>query len=516
MQDANNNSTQTKFIAPKGGGPTNRKLNILCCDDEQSLLESYRYLLHKRANVDVSKSAEELKFMLKKKKYDLLFLDVHLGNGISGLKLIEETRTLSPDTLISISSGDASYANLREALREGAFDFLAKPFNEESLTEVIKRAESEIILRSTRDQLAFEQKQNREMAFIGNHPSIEKIRKMVEKIALSNGNVIIFGETGTGKEVVARMFRDLQSKVESQLGNQHSSRQKNSNKVVLPPFVALDSATIQSNTAESSLFGYEKGAFTGADKQSRGAFEEADGGIIYFDELANMPLDIQAKLLRVVQEKEVCRMGSVQAIPLQFRVIAATNQDLEVLVKEGKFKDDLYQRLSVFTVEIPPLRDRLSDIPILVGYLLDRESPEKRPVVSDEVLEIFQKYSWPGNVRELSNLMTYLITMCENNLIQTSDLPKKFQTIMKNQNQPFPEIKVPNPVSISSNSELEKEILGQSYRDFMDQMECKYLNTRVNANSNLSRCAQEIVLDRSHLYQKLKKHGITAKKDLNS
>lgn len=317
---------------------------------------------------------------------------------------------------------------------------------------------------------------------IGESPQVLKIKKQIEKAKHSPAPVIIFGETGTGKEVIARALRRT-------LPDQS-----------LEPFIAVDSSTIQSSVAESVLFGYEKGAFTGADKTTRGLFEEANGGTLYFDELANMPLEIQNKLLRVVQEKEVLRIGSTKPISLDFRIICATNQNLEVLIQQGKFKDDLYQRLCVLQIDASPLKERTEDLPLLLDHFAELHKGNQ-PKISflPETISQLKTYSWPGNIREVSNLVLYLYTMMEGELVSPLDLPPKIQ---KNLNS--------NKAPLFKNTDNDT----RSFYEAVEKFEHEFLEQKYSFfEGNVSKMAVALEMDRSYLHGKLKNFGIhTARK----
>ena len=304
---------------------------------------------------------------------------------------------------------------------------------------------------------------------------------------MSPAPVIIFGETGTGKEVIARNLR------------------KNFEDGTLEPFVAVDSGTIQSSVAESMLFGYEKGAFTGAEKATRGFFEEADGGCIYFDEIANMPLEIQNKLLRVFQEKEVLRIGSSKPISLDFRVICATNQNLDSLAKQGKFKEDLLQRLNVLQIQIPPLRERTEDIPLLLEYFSEvLRNGLPKLIFLPETLAVIQQYPFPGNIRELSNLVLYLYSMSETQEISPLDLPPKFH--LSQDSKATPDSKTGNAVE-------QFNLNIKNFYKAVEGFEKKFLDQEYKTlDGNISRMAVELGMDRSYLHSKLKNYGIHASK----
>jgi DNA-binding NtrC family response regulator len=323
---------------------------------------------------------------------------------------------------------------------------------------------------------------------------MKNLKRIIEKIRQSPVSVVITGETGTGKELVARQLRPL-----SEQGD-------------FAPFIAIDSATIQSSTAESILFGHEKGAFTGAEKLNKGIFEEAHDGVVYFDEIANMPLDIQAKLLRVLQEKEVSRLGSTKVIQLHFRTICATNCDLEKLAREGQFKYDLLQRLNVIPIHLPPLRERTEDIPLLIQHMTRKNpSPIGELQFTPEALELLKAYSWPGNIRELSNLVAYLSTLVDSPEVDVADLPPKLRDLARAQMQEqkssgsslgnLPE----NSTENSPKNSDEK----QSFYKKVAGFEEKLLNEEYHrCKGNISQLALVLGMDRSHLYTKLKEFGI--------
>jgi DNA-binding NtrC family response regulator len=314
---------------------------------------------------------------------------------------------------------------------------------------------------------------------IGTSAAIVQLMKDIEKVRRSNANVIIFAETGCGKELVARHIGAADNK----------------------PFVAVDSATITSAMAESILFGHKKGAFTGATGQSRGLFEEADGGTIYFDEIANMPIEIQAKLLRVIQEKEVMRLGSSRVLPLEFRVICATNKDLEKMSSEGKFKDDLYQRLNVIALRIPPLRERAHDLPQLAKHFFEKCRSETSPrKFSEDALQLLMKYRWPGNIRELENLIANLCAMVvDQEVVEIEDLPQRIR-----------EVEAAPIVATVSDSSSEKVIdPATDFYQYMHSLEGKVLRELHRMHQgNITQMSKSLKISRSQLYAKLNSHAI--------
>lgn len=450
------------------------KLSLCICDDDDGIRGSLRSQLSTEYQILEAAHADEAFHLVQKKTVDLMLLDIQMRTKTEGLDHLPKLVATSPETWIIMLSGLSDFRTIAEAMRRGARDYWVKGSGDfEELAHVIRRTvEMRRLDRFKGSQIRELHQNNFKQEWIGESEAVGSLRKVVEKIRRSRVSVLISGETGTGKEVVAQHLREFDERG-------------------LPcPFVAVDSATIQSSTAESQLFGYEKGAFTGADRTHKGLFEEANGGIIYFDELANMPLEIQNKLLRAIQEKEICRMGSARPIPLDFRVVSATNQDLSVWVRDGKFKADLLQRLEVVPIHLPPLRERLEDLPHLATHFLKTEC-QGRPFLTllPETLEILKNYPWPGNIRELKNLIAYLYLMVETPEIAPSDLPPKYRS---NHSTLSPS----STKSKSFYSEVEafeKNLLQKAYREY---------------DANVSRMSLELEMDRSHLYAKLKQHGI--------
>lgn len=467
-----------------------RLAQILICDDDPSFHLAIKYALKRHYECRSAYHSEEAATLLRKHSIDLLLLDVQMRTPEEGIQAIPIFKEIDPDLSIIMSTASSDLHIVKEAMKQGAADYILKDTTGVDLVHAINRTLEKRRLIRRRDQQNYEAltHQNQHL-LIGNTDSIVSLRKTIEKLRNSSANVVIHGETGTGKEVVARQLR------------------KTLPDGSLAPFVAVDSATIQSTTAESLLFGHERGAFTGAEKMTKGIFEEANGGTVYFDEIANMPLDIQAKLLRVLQEREISRLGSSRVIQLDFRVICATNQDLEELVKQGRFKDDLFQRLHVLPVYVPPLRDRKEDIPSLVEHFAKRQRPDAALRFTPDALETLKNHSWPGNVRELANLVSYVITMTEGDEVDVSDLPPKLRDSVA---------KKRNSVSIGSETSLE------TTSDFYQQVgrfESELLKKCFHQTAgNISKLALQLGMDRSHLYTKLREYGIHPRRstDMNA
>ncbi len=474
---------------------------ILICDDDSTFHLSVKYALKGGFDFTSSYNADEAITLIKKTPFDILLLDIQMRTKDEGIRYLPRIRETDPNLAVIMTSGLSDYRSVSESLKAGAVDYVTKDFGPEELKhriETVLRQRKLISRIKVKDSETLrDQKQNQ---LIGDSRAISDLRRKIEKLRNSKANILITGETGVGKEVVARLLRETLSDG------------------TLAPFISIDSSTIQSSTAESILFGHEKGAFTGADRQAKGIFEEADGGTVYFDEIGNMPVEIQSKLLRVLQEKEVIRLGSSKPIQLDFRIIAATNRDLGQMTRTGDFKVDLLQRIEVIPIHIPPLRDRVDDIPLLVDFFCKRNAPAGRVVsFSQEALRVLSFYSWPGNIRELNNIVAYVIAMSDSETIEVADLPPKLrekaalshqlsvetsksETAQKNHPQP----KVDIPHSLLSSGTL---------FDRMEAVEKAILSSEFDScEGNVSTMALRLGVDRSHLYSKLREHGLYIQK----
>ncbi|MEK6705242.1 MAG: sigma-54 dependent transcriptional regulator [Bdellovibrionota bacterium] len=467
-----------------------KQATILICDDDQTFQLALRQALKERYTVRSAYNCDEASVIIRNSQIDILLLDVQIRTPDEGLKFIPRFHELDGSLTIVMVSGQTEFTVVREAMRLGASDYIPKDSDLNELLHALDRILEKRRLLTRHEQQDFEARsqQNRHI-LIGESAVIAALRKATEKLRNTKANIIINGETGTGKEVIARLLR-------STLPDG-----------TLAPFVAIDSSTIQSSMAESLLFGHEKGAFTGADATRKGMFEEADGGIIYFDEIANMPPEIQAKLLRVLQEKEIMRLGSSRIISLDFRVVCATNKDLEKQVREGSFKDDLFQRLNVIPLNIPPLRERAQDIPLLIKHFTNLLNKQQGRNINftDCALNAFEKYSWPGNVRELSNTISYIAATSENDEIDIVDLPPKFRDIQAPST-------CETPASGIHKTSDESSIAPSGERNFyqiVGKFEHELLAREYTASEgNISKLAISLGMDRSHLYTKLREHGL--------
>jgi two-component system nitrogen regulation response regulator NtrX len=453
---------------------------VLICDDDQNIHLAIKSALGRDYDFKSAFNGDEALLILKKNDIDLVLLDMEMRTPAEGLDTIPRILDAKSDTIVIFFSGRTDLAYVKQAMKLGAYDYVPKDCGAEDLAHVFQKAIEHKALRNKQNQFHHEIRSSlQKHTLIGQSPAIQKIQKQIERARNSPAPILISGETGTGKEVVARSLRKTLSEGSFE------------------PFVSVDSSTIQSSVAESMLFGYEKGAFTGADKATRGLFEEAHSGCIYFDELGNMPLEIQNKLLRVIQEKEVLRIGSARPISLDFRVICATNRDLETLVTDGKFKDDLYQRLNVLQIHIPPLRERIEDIPLLLEHFIEiHANGQEKISFLPETIELIQRYPFPGNVRELSNLVLHLYSMSDELMIAPIDLPPRFQSSK------------PRPPTEATAQGMNID-LRQTFYDAVEGFEKTFLALAYQKlEGNITKMSSDLQMDRSYLHRKLKNYGI--------
>lgn len=352
-------------------------------------------------------SAREL---LRGNAIDILLLDLK-APVTAGLDLLEEVKTLHPQTAVIVMTAFATVNSAVEAMRTGATDYLTKPFAMDEITGVLERASErrkfDVSSRQLRERLRNQQGLGN---IIGRSPEMDKLYRILSKVAQSSHPVLILGESGTGKELVARAIH---------ANGTHATK----------PFIPVDCGSLVPTLIESELFGYVKGAFTGANRSKDGLLASAEGGTVFLDEIGELPLDLQAKLLRALQEKEIRPVGSTHRIPINVRVLAATNRDLAGMVEQGRFRKDLYYRLNVVNLRIPPLRDRKQDIPMLAAHFLDRMSRENSTTytLSDDALRTMIDYEWPGNVRELENSIERACALSSGPTLHMGDLPTQLQ-----------------------------------------------------------------------------------------
>jgi DNA-binding NtrC family response regulator len=383
-------------------------MNILIIDDEEVLQDILTVLIRKEGHTPISAmTGEEGLAVLAREEVDLVLLDLMLP-GMHGMDVLREVRRIDPDQVVVVITAFSSIESAIEAMKEGAFHYIPKPFkNEEVLLTLRKGLEQR---RLTAENRSLKEQLRQRFAFdniIGKSKPMQQVYELVQLAAPSKSNILVLGESGTGKELVAKAIH-------------HHSRRADG------PFVTVNSGSMPADLLESNLFGHMRGAFTGAVNSKKGLFEMADGGSIFFDEIGNIPLDTQAKLLRVIQEREFMRLGGLETIRVDVRIIAATNADLEASVQQGTFREDLFYRLNVIMVNLPPLRRRTEDIPLLAQHFLGyyaRENEKAIREISPRAMEMLLDYHWPGNVRELENAIERAVVLSTGERLTEDLLP---------------------------------------------------------------------------------------------
>ena len=382
--------------------------NILIVDDDESTLVSLSYIFKKqKLNVFTASNGKEALLLLKGNKIDIVLTDFMMPD-IDGFELLKIVKSLNSDISVIMITAYGTMEKAIKALKEGASDFIVKPLNKTVVVKAVETAlEKQKLLREN-TELKEKLKIISSKEIIGQSKVFKKIISDIKNlIAKTDSTVMISGESGTGKEVIANYI--------------HESSKRKNNK-----FVAVNISSLSEGLIESELFGHKKGAFTGALRDKKGYFEVADKGTLFLDEIGDLPLSMQVKILRFIQEGEIIPVGSTESLKVDVRIITATNKDLFDLIKEGKFREDLYYRLNVIPVYLPPLRDRKEDIPLLVDYFLDKykiKYSKPNLNISDTAMEALKNYSWPGNVRELENIVERLVVL-NNEIIEPSKLPK--------------------------------------------------------------------------------------------
>lgn len=370
---------------------------ILIIDDEAAIRRILREILeHEQYQVDDAASAIEALPLVKENEYDAILCDIKMPQ-MDGIEFLEEAKKISDAPVIMIS-GHGTIDTAVEAIKKGAFDYISKPPDLNRLLITLRNALDKSQLMT--ETKALKKVVNRKYQMIGSSAPMNEIHDIIEKVAPTNARVLIEGENGTGKELVARQLHELSNRSYA-------------------PFVEVNCAAIPSELIESQLFGHEKGSFTSAIKMKKGDFELANNGTLFLDEIGDMSLSAQAKVLRALQENKITRVGGECEINVNVRIIAATNKNLKEEIQKGNFREDLYHRLSVIIINVPPLRDRLDDIPELVGYFVDSISSEMgkaAPTFTQDAIEELQRYRWTGNIRELHNVIERLVILCGNEI----------------------------------------------------------------------------------------------------
>ena len=455
---------------------------ILVVDDEIGYRKVLSNTLSERGfTVKTAASGEEALEELKRQEFPIIIVDMKLPGDIDGLEVLQRAKKMY-NTSVLIMTAYGKIETAVEAMRQGAFNYITKPFNIDEIFLNIDRmiAQQKIIDENKYLHTELEKVYGLKK-IIGNSRAMLKVLDMVSRVAFSSATVLITGESGTGKELVARAI--------------HFSGNRKDGK-----FVAINCATLSENLLESELFGHVKGAFTGAVKDKKGLFEDADGGALFMDEIGDIPKSVQAKMLRVLQEGEFMSLGDTVTKKVDVRIIAATNQDLLQRVQEKEFREDLYYRLNVINIAVPPLRERKEDIPLLVKHFIEKYNKKENKQIkglSPEIEKEFYNYNWPGNVRELENVIERAITLTNEDIISVDVI--------------LPLVKKEGSAGIT-----EPELFAQPYKEArrksLDEFNIKYITNALNkTGGNVTNAAKESEIERQYLQRMLKRYNIKAK-----
>jgi len=440
-----------------------KKISILIVDDEESVRDSlFNWFIEDGYHVAVAENANKALSMLESESFDIILADIKMP-GMDGLEMLRRIKILKSESIVIVMTAFATVDTAVQALKDGAYDYVTKPFDPDDLSHLIRNASKQISLSEENESLRTKVLTLENVEdLIGESEPMRRVLKDIENVAQSNSSVVITGESGTGKELVAKAIHS------------NSSRK-------FFPLVSVHCGALTESLLESELFGHEKGAFTGAMYNRKGRFEMADNGTIFLDEIATISMKMQIDLLRVLETKKFTRVGGNKEISSDFRVICATNRDLKSMVEKGLFREDLFYRLNVVNIFVPPLRERIEDIPLLVEYFIRKYclSMNKQPLTIDtSALKRLEEFNFPGNVRELENMIERAIVVGNGKKITLKDLP------------------------------LEKTMLSTSVES-LDELEKAHIFLILNKYSwNISRAAKALKVDRVTLYNKISKFGL--------
>ncbi|MGA2625047.1 MAG: sigma-54 dependent transcriptional regulator [Bacteroidota bacterium] len=440
---------------------------ILVVDDEKSIRDSIKMILeYEKYGVAFAENGDRALTVARERPIDAILLDIKMP-GMDGIEVLKEMRNKHPEIPVVMISGHGTIDTAVEATKLGAFDYLSKPLDREKLLITVRNA-----LRQKRLVVEVNKITGKEH-ILGESPAIKEILALIQRIGPTDARVLITGESGTGKELVAKALHRASKRASM-------------------PLVEVNCAAIPHELIESELFGHEKGSFTGATAQRIGKFEQADGGTIFLDEVGDMSLQAQAKVLRALEEGKVERVGGDKLIPVDVRVVSATNKNLQEEIRKANFRDDLYHRLNVIPVHVPPLRERREDIPVLIRAFVEDTCARNGfalKTVSDHAAQALMNMEWTGNVRELRNIVERLVIMTPGNIIDVPDL---------------------ETAALSRKSETD-DIVGSSrtFQEFKDRAEAAFIKHQLELhNWNVSKTAETLQMERSHLYTKIKKYGL--------
>jgi DNA-binding NtrC family response regulator len=445
--------------------------SVLIVDDEEIARENLEHVL-KKENLRTVAVENGLKALqeLKKNEFDLVLTDLKMEH-MDGMQVLEKVKEMSPETEVIVITGYATVSSAVEAMQKGAYHYLPKPFKLDEVRILVQKAlEKRLLQKELTELRRLMRHQKGVPLIIGKSPKMQALRETIDQVAPADCNVLILGETGTGKELVAKSIHELSPRAPKR-------------------FLAVNCGAFTEDLLANELFGHEKEAFTGARKGKEGLLETASGGTVFLDEIVDMPLSMQVKLLRVLQEKKLIRVGGTEEIPVDLRVLAATNKDLMREVKQGHFRQDLYYRLNVISLRVPPLAERKDDIPLLCRHFLQRFSEAQGKNVeeiSDEAMEILMSYEFPGNIRELENIVERAVTLARDNTIEPRHLPADLQKLtLRMQRHPQREF-----LTLEEN---EKEYI---------------LWVLQKTQGNRTRAAEILAIDRASLWRKIKRYNL--------
>ncbi len=464
------------------------KIEILVVDDEEVIRYGIKRVLEGQDfSVETCDSGHKAIERLQEKDFGLIITDLKMP-GMDGIEVLKSVKTLQPDIPVILITGYASIDTAVEAIKNGATEYISKPFTPDVLLEKVRQSLSQRKIPT--EETCFKEEVSQHHGFhqfIGESKEMQKVYQRIIRVAATNSTVLITGESGTGKELAARAIHD------------NSPRKDN-------PFVAVDCSSLAETLLESELFGHVKGSFTGAVQAKTGLFKVADGGTLFLDEVSNISISTQAKLLRALQERKITPIGGTQLVPIDIHLVAATNKNLRTMANEGTFREDLFFRLNIIPIELPPLRERKQDIPILIRHFLKKYTTEigkKIDGIAPDVMSFLENHSYPGNVRELENVIERAVVLAEGNIIRNEDLElwehKEAATGMKIDHIPM-------------NSEELKEMKRNIRDHAMDSLESLFVRNALERNNwNVTRAAEDTGILRPNFQSMMKKLGISAR-----
>ncbi|ABB33142.1 two component, sigma54 specific, transcriptional regulator, Fis family [Geobacter metallireducens RCH3] len=467
-------------------------IDVLVVDDEAVIREGLRRILEKEGfHVETSASGQIALERMQEENFSLVITDLKMP-GMSGMEVLKAIKVLQPEVPVIIITGFSTVDTAVEAMKNGAFDYIAKPFTPEQITEKVRKALDQ---RAVLIENIFLKKELGEHhgfdLFVGESKEIQKVYRRIIQVAPTDSTVLITGESGTGKELVARAIHN------------HSNRREN-------PFVAVDCTSLAENLLESELFGHVKGSFTGAIQTKTGLFKVADGGTLFLDEISNISLTTQAKLLRVLQEREITPIGGTQPVPIDIRLVAATNKNLRTLVPQGTFREDLFFRLNIIPIDLPPLRERKGDLPLLIAFFLKKFSEEMGREIrglAPDAMALLEDYTFPGNVRELENIIERAVVLAEEDLIQKEDLELRLSGSEGTGVAAY----------VPQNVEELKETKRQIRERAVEPIEKAFVLQALKRNNwNITRAAEETGMLRPNFQALLKKLRISVRSQMNN